>query len=351
MPWPIPAPGSISSRAAAVFERALPGIDARSDNTGATAICRVTELGVQDLYYEQGYLAEQLMPDTATDWLPRHAQIWGVPRDQPTFAGGNVVLSGVAGDTLPVGTQFQTQSATPAIYETAAAVQLGTNVSVPLQALVAGSAGNLPAGAVLSPVSPISEISPQSATVDANGITGGLDLESLDSWRQRILERIRLEPAGGSADDYVEWATAAIPNVAFAACPPSLQAGGSVTVVVAMSGPTVPTATELADIAAYIAQKKPVTATVNVVAATLQPVDISLQVRPNTVAIQQAASAALSLFFAGASAIGSPIYYSNLSAAIEYSDGETYHELLAPTADVAATGPTALPVLGTVTFS
>jgi uncharacterized phage protein gp47/JayE len=351
MPWPVPAPGVIAARAAGVFETALPGIDARSDNTGATAICRVTELGVQDLYYEQGYLAEQLMPDTATDWLPRHGQIWGVPRDQPTFAAGNVVLSGLSTGELPVGTQFQTQSATPVIYQTTAAVTLGTNVSIPVQALVLGSGGNLAAGTVLYPVSPISEISPQSATVDANGITGGLDLESLDSWRQRILERIRLEPAGGSSDDYVAWATAAIPDVAFAACPASLAAGGSVTVVVAMSGPRVPTATELADITTYIAGKRPITATFNVVAATLQPVDVSLQVRPNTVAIQQAASAALSLFFAGASAIGEPIYYSSMSGAIEYSDGETYHELLAPTADVQPTGPTALPVLGTVTFS
>ncbi len=351
MPWPVPAPGVIASRAAAVFETALPGIDARSDNTGATAICRVTELAVQDLYYEQGYLAEQLMPDTATDWLPRHGQIWGVPRAQPTFAAGNILLSGVSSFDLPVGTQFQTQSAAPVIYQTTEAVTLGIDVSVPVQALQVGSGGNLPAGTVLYPVSPIGAISPQSATVDAAGITGGLDLESLDSWRQRILERIRLEPAGGSPDDYVAWATAAIPDVAFAACPASLTAGGSVTVIVAMSGPRVPTATELADIAAYISSRRPVTATVNVVAATLQPVDVSLQVRPNTVAIQQAASAALSLFFAGASAIGQPIYYSSLSGAIEYSDGETYHEMLAPVADVQPTGPTALPVLGTVTFS
>lgn len=351
MPWPIPAPGAISARAAGVLETNLPGIDARSDNTGATAITRVTELGVQDLYYEQGYLAEQLMPDTATDWLARHGQIRGVPRDLATLAAGLVILSGVPGEELPIGTLFQTQSSTPVQYQTTSVVTLGPSVSVPVQALVTGSGGNLAAGTVLYPASPISEIAPQSATVDADGITGGLDLESLDSWRERILQEIRLQPAGGSADDYVAWAKAAIPDVAFAACPSSLQGGGVATVVVAMSGPRVPTATELADITAYIQARRPVTGDLVVEPAVLQPVDISLQVRPNTVAIQQAASAALSLFFGAASAIDTPIYLSSLSAAIENSDGETYHELLAPTADVQPSGPTALPVLGTVTFS
>ncbi len=70
MPWPVPAPGVISARAASLFEQAIAGIDARSDNTVATTLTRITELAAQDLYFMQGYLAQQLMPDTATDWLP-----------------------------------------------------------------------------------------------------------------------------------------------------------------------------------------------------------------------------------------------------------------------------------------
>ena len=73
MSWPVPAPGEIASRAAAVFEGALPGIDARSPNTVAGAISRVTDMALADVYFELGYLAAELMPDTAIDTLDRHA--------------------------------------------------------------------------------------------------------------------------------------------------------------------------------------------------------------------------------------------------------------------------------------
>ena len=55
MSWPTPAAGEIASRAAGVFEGAFPpvpgvsdGIDARSPNTIAGAVSRVTELVEKD---------------------------------------------------------------------------------------------------------------------------------------------------------------------------------------------------------------------------------------------------------------------------------------------------------------
>jgi uncharacterized phage protein gp47/JayE len=350
MPWPVPAPGVISSRAAALFEQLLAGIDARSDNTVATTITRIVELAAQDLYFEQGYFAQQLMPDTATDWLPRHGAEWGVPQIQATAAAGFLVVDSVAGVAIPAGLMFATNGAAQYTSTAAVTVPVGGVASVPVTAAVAGSAGNLPAGSPLTLTNPPNEPISLAATVDSNGITGGLDLESIPAWRARILAKIRTEPSGGDVDDYIEWAQAAIPGVAYAACPDGASGGGVVSVVFAMAGPSVPTTEEVAAVQAYINSLRPVTADVTVYPATLNPVALALQLRPNTVDIQAAAQQALALFFA-TQAIGGTTYMSALDAALASADGEIYHERLAPLADVVAPSLFAINTLGSVVFS
>jgi uncharacterized phage protein gp47/JayE len=349
MPWPVPAPGVISARAASLFEQLLPGIDARSDNTVATTVTRVTELAAQDLYFEQGYFAQQLMPDTATDWLPLHGAEWGVPQIQPTPAGGNILVTGLPGAILPSGIQFT--SPTQALYVSNAVVSLSQSGAgvIPVVAAVAGSAGNVAAGALMTVVSPVAQLAPQTGTVDPSGITGGLDLESIDSWRARILAQIRTEPSGGNYADYVKWIGEALPG-AIGVCPPSACGGGVVNCAFVMPGPTAPTAEEVATVQAYVETQAPVTAQANVtvVGATLVPINVVLQVRPNTVAIQAAAQQALALFFQQNQTIGGTLYMSDLDAAISTADGETYHERLAPTGDVVAPSAFTLFTLGIV---
>lgn len=352
MPWPVPAPGVISGRAASLFEQAIPGIDARSDNTVATTLTRITELAAQDLYFEQGYFAQQLMPDTATDWLPLHGAEWGVPQGQPTAAGGNVLVTGEPGGVVPSGVVFS--SPANALYTSTASVTLSSagTASLPVVANVAGTAGNLPAGTPMIVVSPVAELAPQSGVLDANGATGGLNLESIASWRARILAEIQDEPSAGTYSDYVKWVGEALPG-AVGVCPPGACGGGVVSVVFYMPGPVAPTAEEVAVVQAYIETQAPVTAQANVTVypAVLQPVNFSLQVRPNTVDIQAAAQQAAALFFQQSATIGGTIYMSAFDAAIASADGELYHERLAPTADVAAPTLFTLLTLGTVSFS
>ncbi len=352
MPWPVPAPGVISARAASLFEQMLPGIDARSDNTVATSVTRVTELAAQDLYFQQGYYAQQLMPDTATDWLPLHGAEWGVPRIQPSAAGGNILVTGVADGTIPAGVQFT--SPAKVLYTSTAATTLsgaGTG-SLSVVADVSGAAGNLPAGTVMTVVSPVAQLAPQKGAVDSSGVTGGLDLESIESWRARILAQIRTEPSGGDYGDYVKWIGEALPG-AIGVCPPAACGGGVVNCAFVLPGPTAPTAEEIAVVQAYVESQAPVTAQPNitVAAATLQPVNISLQLRPNTVTIQAAAAEALALFFQQNQTIGGTLYMSALDEALSTADGELYHERLAPLADVVAPNLFTLLTLGVVSFS
>ena len=82
MALPMPAPGDIAARGAAVFEQALPGIDARTPNTVATTYTRVNEMTIFDLYLYLAYIQRELFVTTAQDYLPDHAAVWQVPRNQ-----------------------------------------------------------------------------------------------------------------------------------------------------------------------------------------------------------------------------------------------------------------------------
>ncbi len=353
MALPMPAPGDIAARGAAVFEQALPGIDARTPNTVATTYTRVNEMTIFDLYLYLAYIQRELFVTTAQDYLPDHAAVWQVPRNQPTGAAGNVTVWGNVGAPFPAGAIFSVRGSN-ITYIATAAVNIGADGTalVPVQAQVTGAAGNLAAGTVLTLASPIEYIYPQSGTVDANGLTGGADLEDIEDWRARILAVIRQRPMGGAQNDYVDWAEAALTGVQYVNPVGSMFGLGTVGVVILMAGPAVPTPTEIATVQAYIADpsRKPLTADVTVVAGTLNPVPVTLHLNPDTTLTRAAATTALQYFFMQSAAIGGTIYFSRLDAAIANGDGEYSHEMIAPTADVPAPSNTAMNTLGLVTF-
>jgi uncharacterized phage protein gp47/JayE len=357
--WPTPAPGDISNRAASVFEQAFPpnpatgdlGIDARSPNTIATVITHIVELAMLDLYYDQANIAVELMPDTAVKNLYRFGNIYDVPRDQPQPATGNVIVSGAPNSAVPNEVTFSLGGSNTT-YSSTAAAKIGANgtVSLPVVASPAGSAGNLAAGTQLTITSPVEGLTSQTGTVDSNGITNGADLESISSWRARILAQIRLEPSGGTYSDYVKWALAASSNVSIAACPPGACGGGVVSVVIFGPGYTVASAALVAEVQAYINTQRPVTANVTVYAGTLNLVNVTLHLNPDTPTIRAAASTALALSFEQDAAVGSTTYVTRLDNAVSSSDGEYSHEMSTPAADVVAPTLFALNVLGAVNF-
>jgi len=252
---------------------------------------------------------------------------------------------------VPEGVVFSLPGST-ITYASTASVTIGStgSASLPVVASQTGTAGNLAAGTGLTITSPVPGLTSQTGTVDPNGLTGGANLEALSSWRSRILAQIQNEPSGGNFNDYVKWALAASANVSLAACPPSACGGGVVSVVIFGPNLTVASPALVATVQAYINAQRPVTANVTVYAGTLNPVNVTLHLNPNTPTIQAAASAALALSFEQDATIGGTSYLSRLSNAVSSSDGEYSHELIAPAADVVAPSLFALNTLGTVTF-
>jgi uncharacterized phage protein gp47/JayE len=359
--WPIPAPGDIASRCAAVYEAAFPpnpalgsdGIDARNPNTIATTNCRIVELAMLDLYYYQGNIAVELMPDTAVANLSRFGAIWGVPQDQPAKATGNVIVTGTVGVAIPSNIIFSYPNSNYTYKSTAGGtIGSGGTLSVPVVAQIAGTASNVEAGTQLKVNSVVGGLTSQLGVVDAGGIAGGLDLESNDSWRSRILARIRRAAMGGCANDYETWVNAALPGVGDVSIISGYGGLPNVGVVFAMAGPVVPTSGQIATVQAYLDQPgiKPVTAVPVVLAAVLHPVACTVHLSPDTPTLRTAVTNALALCFQQNGAINGTITFASLENAIASVVGSGSYVLSVPSADVPAPSVLSINTLGAVTF-
>lgn len=352
MPWPVPLPADIAARQAAAqvaaFQQAgLGQVDAVSPSAPLGILNRAVAGSVFGVHVEQARLAQELMPDTAQDWLARHGAVWGVGQEPPAAATGHVLVAGTAGTAIPAGATLAAPSGAQVVVSWAAVLGAGAT-PVAVIATTPGAAGNMAPGQVLTFTAPIAGVSPQTGTIDSAGLSGGTDLESLDSWRARILARIRAPLAGGGAADYVKWTTDVAPG-AIVRVYGGWTGPGTVGVVVAAAGPAALDAGTQAAINTNIQALRPVTAQVAVVAATLHPIAFTLHLNPDSSANRAAAAAALALQLAADAAIGAPVYMSRLDAALANASGEFSHERTLPAGDVAL-GPIEVASLGAVTW-
>lgn len=330
-----------------MFER--PSLDTLIERTRADVLTRLStddvlrlsnpevlaraEAGaVHGLYGYLDYIANQILPDTATDTLERHGSLWGIPRKQASKAVGTVALTASAVATVAAGTVLQAADGTQ--YETLAEYSLESGVNdVTVRAVLAGKAGNISASSPLSLVSPISGVQ-SSATVIL--ISGGADKEGDEDYRARILARIRKTPQGGAAHDYVSWALE-IAGVTRAWCYPEELGPGTVTVRFVRDDDEnpIPDATEVQVVADHIADLRPVTADVTVIAPVAVPITFQIQAAsPSTSLVRSAIEASLRALIRAESEPGETLLISHIREAISMAAGEYDHVLVAPAANV-----------------
>jgi uncharacterized phage protein gp47/JayE len=353
MSWPLPQPADIAGEYSTALETAFPGADAHSTNTGMGVMARTHgQVGFQAYLYQRT-LADELMPDTAYDWLQRHADLWGVPRILPTFAIGNVIFSGPPNLPLPAEIEIVANDGSGTQWITGAAATIGSGgtVGVGVTAEASGVAGNQPPGTVLTIISPVEGLQLQQVTVDSEGLAGGAPIEDFELWRGRILTRIRQRGGAGSSADYIEWAEDA--GAVAIDIVPSWVGPGSVGVIVAMPNPAggeplVATTPQVAQIQAYIDARRPVTAQAVVVAGAYQPVPVTVALNPDTVAARALVTSAINTFFTGIST-GGLLDASRLEDGILQATGSSV-EMTLPAGNVQAT-PAQLLVPGTITFA
>lgn len=318
------------------------------------------------------YIAQQVMPDTATDWLPRYADIWltnnGGGQKPAALASGTITTTGITNTIIPSGAVLiggsipSTTGGNPTVisYQVTAQTTVGAGPTpVPIAAITAGTVGNVDSGTTLTWSPAIAGVN-GAATVVTLG--GGADQETLDELRARLLQRIRQPPMGGDADDYVAWATS-VAGVTRAWTSPLEMGPGTVTVRFMMddlraSNGGFPLPADVATVQAYINSKHPVTAIdVFVVAPIPEPVSFTLtglnSTNPGTMAnIATSVTAMLTAQAAPASSSnGSPIpaqtiYAAWVSDAVFRAAGVQFFDLVMT--DHAMPTPSSMGTLGSI---
>lgn len=315
----------------------------------AEVYARVQAAAVHTLYGYLENLARNMLPDLADeDWLVRHGNLKQVPRKQPTTAGGFIRWDGVTVDaTVPAGTSIQADNQTAYVTTEDASTFEGV-IRAPIEAEVAGTAGNQDDGTALRLMSPIPGLS---STGYADSVQGGTDLEGLEDWRARIMARWYYTPQGGADADYKIWATD-VAGITRAWVYRHYSGRGTVGVMVANSDADNPVPDEiLVDaVREYILPLAPVAGSgLTVFAPTVKAIDLTVAFAKDTEAIRAGALKELKSGLLRDGEPGGKIYLSRLSECLSLASGELAHRIISPTADIEL-GAEELPVLGEVTF-
>lgn len=350
MPFNRPALSEIIQRSKTDLEGRL--------NDGKTALRRSvlaviarTIAGASHLLHGHlDWVYRQAFADLADeDNLVRWGAIFGVERKAAEFAEGPYEFTGTNGTSIPALTQVQRSDGL--IYETDAEVIISAGIAIAnIVALTAGANGNADTGVTMNLVSPITGVDSE-GSVQAPGISGGADEESIDDLRARVLSRIRQPPQGGNENDFVQWALE-VPGVTRAWVYPLLLGAGTVGILFVRDNDTpsiIPDAGEIQDVQDYIDERRPVTANVTVLAPTEDPLNFTIQLTPNTAEVRAAVEEELKDFLSRESEPGGTLLLSQINEAISIADGEMDHILTVPNANVvAASGQ--LKTFGVVTW-
>ena len=303
------------------------------------------------------WLAKQLLPDTAEKvWLDRHGNIWLVNSDgskgrkAATYAKGTVRFEGLTGYAVPGGSTLK--GANGVQYQTVGDALVGSGglADAPAVALTAGVVSNLADGDVIAIAPPIPGI--DTATL-YGPMSGGVDEETDDQLRERVLWRIQNPPMGGSEADYVTWAMAC-PGVtrAWAAC----EIGpGTMTVRFLMDdlypdNYGLPQPNDIMAVSDYIDSKRPVTVKdCFVLAPILFFYDITIiDLTVDDPTVRARIEASIKAVELARSKPGQTWYRSWVDEAVSQAVGEETHELVYETTVMPAAGY--MPTLGTVLY-
>lgn len=330
MPFDTPSLPALVSRVADDLAKAA------LRKSDAEVMSRVHAGATYGLYGYLDWIARQILPDTADEeTLLRMALLRLRQQRLPAVsASGMVRCTGASGALVPVGTLLQSSDGRR--YRVTGDATLAAGVAdVGVEAVEPGQLGNLDSGAELALVSPIAGVA-DACTVNAPGITGGTDAESIESLRQRVIRSYRVIPHGGSADDYVTWALE-VPGVTRAWCLPGYMGPGTVGVFFVRDNDAspIPDASEIATVQAHIDTQRPVAAELYVMAPAQVVLNFEIHVVPDSMPVRAAVEASLRELLASESAPGATLLRTHISAAISNSTGERDHTLISPAADVA----------------
>ncbi|WP_457091404.1 baseplate J/gp47 family protein [Microvirga sp. P5_D2] len=325
-------------------------------------LAKILALVGKEWHLRVKFLYRQLFASTADEvWLVRHGFELGITRIPAKVATGFALVDVPVGTVVPYGVTFR--RADGALFRTrTSGVGTGVGTSLEFEAVVAGALGNTDAGQTLNLVDTgvVTGLG-DAATVSVGGFGGGANVEPIETLRQRILDRKRNPPQGGSGPDWVRWTKESSGAISRVFVDSFIGDSREVWISFLRSDRPngIPTPSDVAAVQAYLSDpiRRPVTARVSVVAPIPQPVAIHIAgLSPNTPAIRAAIEAELAAMFVDLSAPAMPSAYFTLSRswiseAISRATGERRHVLITPATDLTYPAAANMPVLGPISYS
>ena len=333
MPWEKPTLKQLNERIAGDFSGRLLDSGKPLVRSVIAVLAKVWSGASYALHSVLAWIYRQVFIDTAEGPnLRRWADVWAIPPKEEDYASGICLFPGMEDAVFPATTLIQHRATGSQYVAREDGAYSGGNMRVPVKALEAGTAANLPAGAEVVLVAPLDGIQ-STGLVDAGGITGGVDAETDDELRMRLLARLRRPPRGGSKADYEAWALE-VPGVTRAWCYPLGLGLGTVSLTVvtdnAPDGP-IPSEEMVQRVKDHIEPLRPATVKdFEVFAPEPLPIAIRLAVNPDTEAVRAAVLAELGDLIAREGVPGATLYRSHINEAVSIAPGEFDHILLEP---------------------
>lgn len=239
------------------------------------------------VYLRIQFIHEQAFVITAQgEYLDYHGiQSGGLSRNPASFAQGTISIVATPGVVIDDGSVLTRSDGQQFV-----AIGTDTVVTSPMlmttRAVDPGAIANSDPGAPLVFVTPITGVT--SVTVEDPGIIGGFDVESDESFRQRILFYKQNPPGGGKPSEYEEWCQTKL-GVTRVFPMRATPQPGSATIYFMMDGigTGIPTADDVAELQGILNVLAPEHVDVIVLAPVSDILDITISgLSPNTAVIR-----------------------------------------------------------------
>lgn len=353
MPFTRPTLQQISDRTKTDLEDKLTDSAPVLRRSVIAVIARVIAGVSHVLHGHLDWLIKQLFPQLSDEeWLLRTGSLYNLPRNPATFAQREVEFTGAIGAVIPAGAELQRSDGVLYTVDVGGTFTSGT-LTLAVTAVEPGANGNVETGVLLTLVEPITSVQSE-AEVLSTGAVDGVDIEDLELYRARLLQRIANTPQGGTAADHIGWALA-VPGVtrAWVYAEDDYLGPGTVGLAFVRDGDTpsiIPDAGEVAQVQDYIDARRPLTENFTAFAPNTAPLNPTIDLLGvDNVDVRAAVQAELEdLLFREASP-GGIILLSHIQEAISIAAGEFDHVLVSPVADFNP-GAGNLTVLGTITW-
>lgn len=242
------------------IKSSVSNLDTREGSYFDTQI-RAVAMEIAQAYFDlDAVVPIAFVDETSGGYIDMRAGEYGIVRKPGTYAKATVTFAGSEGKLIPDATAVQTQGGLLFYTDEPAVIVSGAAI-VPVTAADVGAVYNVPENAITA----LQSGAGVTVTASAAAV-GGTDPETDEALLDRLLERLQRPPTSGNAYQYRQWALE-VGGIGGAKVYELWNGPGTVKVVVADANMQPPTTQLVQDVAAHIAQLRPVCANVTVQAA------------------------------------------------------------------------------------